>query len=246
MTNFKYMKIQGIVLAGGKSSRMGQEKGLVKFRGKPLVEYAVEALSGICDSVVISTANPGYAYMGLTLIEDEIPDCGPLGGIYSCMKQEKADLFLVLSCDLPFVTPDLLSHLVEQYLGWDAVVPMDFSLQDQPRDFSDPGEQAADKEQNSGVEQSCNVSAHIGKLGVDHTGLPSGLPGRMQPLCAAYGKECLTVIERSLLSGDFKMMRLLDKIGVKVVGIWKDSPLYYPNQFLNVNSPGDISFENSL
>lgn len=70
----KEAKIVGIVLSGGKSRRMGQEKGLVKYRGKALIEYAIETLKPLCHELVISTANNDYAYFGLPMIAEEIPD----------------------------------------------------------------------------------------------------------------------------------------------------------------------------
>jgi len=78
--------ITGIILAGGKSSRMGKDKGWVLFRKKPLIDYAVELLGGICQSIVISANNSAYDKLGLPVYHDIIPDSGPMGGIYTCLK----------------------------------------------------------------------------------------------------------------------------------------------------------------
>lgn len=115
--------ITGVVMAGGKSSRMGSDKGLVEFGGKPLVQYAIDSLKSVCDNVLISTHNPVYSQFGLPLIADEIPDCGPIGGIYSALKASTTDQILVLACDMPFVTSETLLKLIAQNKGFECIVP---------------------------------------------------------------------------------------------------------------------------
>ena len=127
----KEVNIVGIILSGGKSRRMGQEKGLVKYKGKALIEYAIDTLKPLCDELVISTENDAYAYLGLSMIADEIPDCGPLGGISTCMKAVNADIYLVVSCDVPNVPAELFSDLLVQLTG-NAVIPIDETGRKQP------------------------------------------------------------------------------------------------------------------
>ncbi len=127
----KEEKIVGIVLSGGKSRRMGQEKGLVKYKRKALIEHAIETLKPLCDELVISTANDAYAYLGLPMIADEIPDCGPIGGISTCMKAVNADVYLVISCDVPNVPTELFSDLLAQ-VNENAVIPIDETERKQP------------------------------------------------------------------------------------------------------------------
>lgn len=115
--------ITGVVMAGGKSSRMGSDKGLVEFDGKPLVQYAIDSLKSVCDNVLISTRNPAYSQFGLPLIADEIPDCGPIGGIYSALKASTTDQILVLACDMPFVTSETLLKLLAQNNCFECIVP---------------------------------------------------------------------------------------------------------------------------
>lgn len=127
----KEAKIVGIVLSGGKSKRMGQEKGLVKYRGKALIEYAIDTLKPLCHEMVISTANNDYTYLGLPLIADEIPDCGPIGGISTCIKAVEADIYLVISCDTPHLPTQLFTDLVAQ-LKDKAIIPIDETGRKQP------------------------------------------------------------------------------------------------------------------
>jgi molybdenum cofactor guanylyltransferase len=117
------MEVTGIILAGGKSSRMGAEKGLQILGGKPLVSYAVEALSVICNRIIISSSSHSYASFCNKVVADEFQGIGPMAGIYSALRQSETERNLVLSCDLPFVTGELMSFILEQSEGFQVAVP---------------------------------------------------------------------------------------------------------------------------
>jgi molybdopterin-guanine dinucleotide biosynthesis protein A len=117
------MGITGIILAGGKSSRMGTDKGLQDLCGKPLISYAIQVLSGLCETIIISSSSDAYKPFGYKLVADEFPGIGPMGGIYSALRQSKTGKNLVLSCDLPFVTEELLSFILKNSDGFDVSVP---------------------------------------------------------------------------------------------------------------------------
>lgn len=104
--------ITGIILAGGKSSRMGTDKGLMRLNGKPMIQHILDPMAKICQRILIVTGNPMYGMFGFELVKDEAPDYGPVMGILSGLKQSKTERNLVLSCDAPFVTFDLLKQLV--------------------------------------------------------------------------------------------------------------------------------------
>lgn len=122
-TSLLNMQVTGIILAGGKSSRMGTDKGLQELCGKPLISYAIQVLSVLCDSIVISSSSDAYNSFGCEVIADEFPGIGPMGGIYSALKQSKTEKNLVLSCDLPFVTKELLSFILKNSDGFEVAVP---------------------------------------------------------------------------------------------------------------------------
>ena len=105
-------EITGIVLAGGKSRRMGQDKALMNFRGKPLVQHAVELLRQVCGKVIISANKTHYGFTGSEIWPDEQDIQAPMIGIYSCLKRTRDEWILVLSCDMPFVDPKLLELLI--------------------------------------------------------------------------------------------------------------------------------------
>lgn len=113
----------GIVLAGGKSSRMGTDKGLLDFNGKKLVEIVVEILSRVCDKIIISANNADYDFMGYPVVKDMYPNCGPIGGIYSALKHSTTLHNLVLSCDMPLIKTALLADLLYIKKEFEVVVP---------------------------------------------------------------------------------------------------------------------------
>lgn len=124
--------VTGIILSGGKSSRMGTEKGLVKHKGKALIEYSIEALLPICDQLVISSNKDCYDYLNLPVIADELKECGPIGGIYSCMHSVKSDIYLVLSCDVPNVLSELFKDLLNEIGEENLICPIDGNGRRQP------------------------------------------------------------------------------------------------------------------
>lgn len=117
------MDVTGIILAGGKSSRMGTEKGLQVLCGKQLISYAINALSGVCNQIIISSSSDVYQSFGYKVVGDELKGIGPMGGIYSALKQSKNEKNLILSCDLPFVSQELLSHILYNSEGFKVAVP---------------------------------------------------------------------------------------------------------------------------
>jgi molybdopterin-guanine dinucleotide biosynthesis protein A len=109
----EHQNITGIVLAGGKSSRMGTDKSLLLWRGKTFVEHAIDALKPLCGKVVISSNKSIYDFTGCETWPDELPMQAPMVGIYSCLKRSQTETNIFLSCDMPHVTTDLLRYLTE-------------------------------------------------------------------------------------------------------------------------------------
>lgn len=120
---FCCMQVTGIILAGGKSSRMGKDKALLEISGQSLLKRAIEFCQLFCDEILLSSNIPEHQISGYQLVFDEIEECGPLGGIYSCLKKSKNDWNFIISVDSPFVEPDFVSFLLSQKNGYDSVVP---------------------------------------------------------------------------------------------------------------------------
>jgi len=109
------MEIGAIILSGGKSSRFGSDKGLVDFKGKALIEYAIKASCSFTKDIIISTNNNAYNRFGLPIIKDLYQNTGPLGGIYSALQASSHDLNLVLPCDTPYINKALIKILIDHY-----------------------------------------------------------------------------------------------------------------------------------
>ena len=106
--------ITGIILAGGKSSRMGTEKGLIIYKNKPFVEHIIEAMSPLVDNIIIISNNKAYESFGFKCYEDLIKNTGPLAGIYTGLRYSKTDNNLIVSCDIPLIKTAVLQKLIDQ------------------------------------------------------------------------------------------------------------------------------------
>ncbi len=106
--------ITGIILAGGKSSRMGSEKGLLLLNGIPFIEHINNALQPLIDELIIVSNNPEYDKFQGTRVQDIIPNSGPIAGLHAGLSYSNTENNLVLSCDVPYVTTNLLQRLLLQ------------------------------------------------------------------------------------------------------------------------------------
>lgn len=116
--------ITGIVLAGGKSSRMGTDKSLMLLQGKPIISHVIEAIKPLCDQVVISSNKSVYDFTGCEVWPDLYLIQAPMIGIYSCLKRSTTDLNIIVSCDVPFVETTLFTYLLQNMEGSDIIVPV--------------------------------------------------------------------------------------------------------------------------
>ena len=104
----------GLVLAGGRSTRMGRDKGLLTYHGAPQREVAFRLLRLFCQQVFLSlnaeqakTADPRFP-----ILVDETPDAGPLGGLLTAFGHDPGAAWLTVPCDLPFLTEKTISFLL--------------------------------------------------------------------------------------------------------------------------------------
>jgi molybdopterin-guanine dinucleotide biosynthesis protein A len=105
--------ITGIILAGGRSSRMGTDKGLLDLNGKAFITYSIDALSPFVSKILIISDNDAYDAFNVERVEDIIKDSGPLAGIFTGLNKSKTTYNLVLSCDIPLVQSNVLNMLIE-------------------------------------------------------------------------------------------------------------------------------------
>lgn len=115
--------ITGIILAGGKSSRMGRDKGTALLQEVPMVEHVMRALREVTDSIMIIGPKHIYEFSGVPVYEDIYPDKGPLGGIFTALTHSATERNLILSCDIPFVDVKTLQLLRDYNSDYSIVVP---------------------------------------------------------------------------------------------------------------------------
>ena len=116
-------KIAIYILAGGKSSRMGTDKGLMLFGGKPMIQHVLDTVSILTSTISIVSSNKNYQTFGYPVIQDLIVDKGPVGGIYTALSDSSAKLNIILSCDTPFVSLRLIQKLIDTSVDVDICIP---------------------------------------------------------------------------------------------------------------------------
>ena len=113
-----------IILAGGKSSRMGRPKALLPFDGEPLIVHTVRTLARLFpDIVVVAAPEQELPPLPVTFVRDEVAYQGPVGGIFYGLRAARTAVGFVTSCDAPFLNLSLISYLIAQIADYDVVVP---------------------------------------------------------------------------------------------------------------------------
>jgi len=106
--------ITGIILAGGKSSRIGSDKGFILLNNKPFIQHIIEAMQPLVSSIIIVSNNPDYDIFKLKRANDLIANAGPLAGVYTGLHYSNTENNLVLSCDVPLINTKILKTMIEQ------------------------------------------------------------------------------------------------------------------------------------
>jgi molybdenum cofactor guanylyltransferase len=117
-------EVTGVLLAGGKSRRMGEDKRYLLVGEETLLERSCSVLQTVFREVVIVIAqdSPPLDRMACPVIRDLIPDCGGLGGLYTGLKQASTKHVFVVACDMPFLNPVVIRHFVTLSLQTDIVM----------------------------------------------------------------------------------------------------------------------------
>ncbi len=190
-------RVTGIVLAGGRSRRMGSDKAALLFGGRPLLQRTVAALAEVADEVVVVLA-PGRKLPPLEcprpvrVAADPVEGEGPLVGIAAGLRAASAPVALVVAVDMPFLRPALLRLLAERAAaGSRCVVPI--------------------------------------------------YEGRPQPLCSAWRREALEVVEAQVETGERAVMSVARTLDAErlLPAAWRAAD---PDgrSFVNVNTPEEF------
>lgn len=102
------------IQAGGQSRRMGQDKALLPFLGRPLIERVIQRVASLGDELIITTNNPEeYLEFNIPLHTDLLPGQGALGGLYTALSVCQFPIVIVVACDMPFVNTGILAASVK-------------------------------------------------------------------------------------------------------------------------------------
>jgi molybdopterin-guanine dinucleotide biosynthesis protein A len=116
--------ISVIVLAGGRSRRLGTDKALLKLDGKWLLVRILQALSSLSDELlVVGGEQAKLAHLQVSIVSDAYPGLGPLAGIYAGLKAMRHERGLVVACDMPLLSLELLRYMILLSNDFDVVIP---------------------------------------------------------------------------------------------------------------------------
>jgi molybdenum cofactor guanylyltransferase len=119
------MKAAAIILSGGKSSRMGTNKALLKLNEKTTIERMVDTLKIYFDDIILVTNDmESYQFLGVKMVSDHYPGKGPLAGFHAGLMASDYDVNFITACDMPFISGELAANLVNMIDYHDALVPV--------------------------------------------------------------------------------------------------------------------------
>ena len=126
MENCTMDKITGIILAGGKSQRMGKEKASLKIGKTYLIEVIAGKIKDFFEEIILIITNDSFKYQfpGVRVVTDVVPGKGPLGGIYTGLLVSQSKYNFICACDMPLLNLNLLKFMVSQINENDAVIPI--------------------------------------------------------------------------------------------------------------------------
>ena len=211
------LPVTGVILAGGKSQRMGENKALMQLGDDSLIEHVIRRMHHVTDELLLITNTPAdYAHFGLPMHGDILPGTGALGGVYTGLTHASHEVVLCVACDSPFLEPKLLSYLVSVLGEYDAVMPYTYSSRQTPF---------------------CRNK----NIGVTNPSYSDEAQVTLQTLCAAYSKRCLPIIELMLHESELRVHALTERANIQRVSpeVWRE---FDPEgmSFFNINTPEDF------
>lgn len=118
-------QISCIILAGGKSTRMGREKAFFRIGKKTIIEEQKDTLSHIFEEIIIVTnALNNFKNINAKVVKDIIPESGPLGGLYSGLAVSSNIHSFLVGCDMPFINTELIEYMIEKIGENDIIIPL--------------------------------------------------------------------------------------------------------------------------
>ena len=204
------MSHAAVLLAGGKSSRMGRDKSALPVNGEPLWQRQLTVLRATDPAeLFISGKSEGpYADCGVEILADEIPGCGPLGGIATALRRCTGDMLLVLAVDMPAMTAEFLRSLVEESQRTAMGVVPSVAALVRARAHTSPAERDARTQ--------------------------------LEPLAAIYPRAALAIADECLRDGERKLEPFIRKLEAQGIAIIRPIEAGQAALFTNWNSPEDV------
>ena len=200
--------LSGIILSGGQSRRMGQDKAFLELGGRRLLDHVAEALGQVCDDlVVVANDVERYRGPGWRVAPDAFPGAGSLGGLYTGLQAARHPYVVTVACDMPFLNVALLRYLAEAAQGWDAAIPR------------------------------AHIEGMTGR-GSRRDGSPTAKDVDLQPLHAVYHRRVARPIRDRIAAGDLRMIGFLPAIRARYVSAEEVQRLDPQGlSFFNANTP---------
>lgn len=120
----RFSDVSAAILAGGKSSRFGEDKSMARVQGESITERNVRLLKELFDDVMIIANSGKHMDMGVPVYGDRIRGMGPLCGIHSALSHCKNERCFIMACDMPFASKGLVSYIVSKSYCSEATVPV--------------------------------------------------------------------------------------------------------------------------
>ncbi len=118
------MKASGVILAGGRSSRMKFNKAFAEISGKPVINIIADKFAELFDETIIISNEPElFEHLGLAVYTDVYPRMGPVSGIHSGLYHARYNRVFVLGCDVPFINMQLVEYMIANLGDYDSIVP---------------------------------------------------------------------------------------------------------------------------
>ncbi|MGI5921405.1 MAG: molybdenum cofactor guanylyltransferase [Syntrophomonadaceae bacterium] len=118
------MQATGVIMAGGRSSRMRFNKAFAEINGQPVICFIINKfINTFSETIIISNDPEQYAVFNLPTYSDVYPRLGPVSGIHAALHYARMDKVFVLGCDMPFMSMGLARYMIEQLEDHEAAVP---------------------------------------------------------------------------------------------------------------------------
>ena len=126
MRSMRGLKASAIILAGGTSRRIGKSKARLVIGGVSMLERVARAVGAVCDETIVAgrlESAEAWPQLDAKWVDDPPDIAGPVAGLIAGLRVASNDTCLVVACDMPFLNPELLEHLLETSVSHDAAVP---------------------------------------------------------------------------------------------------------------------------